>query len=61
MLELCAGDLGDLLRHAPARLDEALAKALARQLLRGLAHMHGAGAQPFTMLCSFGARFLVAW
>ena len=46
VLELCEGDLGDLLRHAPARLDEALAKGLARQLLRGLAHMHGAGARP---------------
>ncbi|KAK9825882.1 hypothetical protein WJX81_000855 [Elliptochloris bilobata] len=43
VLELCEGDLGDLLRHAPARLDEALAKTLARQLLRGVAHMHGAG------------------
>ena len=37
-------DLGDLLRHAPRRLDEGLAKGLARQLLRGVAHMHGAGA-----------------
>ena len=46
VLELCAGDLGDLLRHAPAHLDEALAKTLVRQLLRGLAHMHGAGAGP---------------
>jgi len=44
VLELCLADLADVLRHAPRRLDEGLAKALARQLLRGIAHVHSAGA-----------------
>ncbi len=56
VLELCLADLGDVLRHAPRRLDEGLAKALARQLLRGVAHMHGAGAAVLAPRASLPAR-----
>jgi hypothetical protein len=43
VMELCATDLAQLLAAAPARLDEAVVKALAQQLLRGVHACHTAG------------------
>ncbi|NXB93163.1 CDK20 kinase, partial [Vidua chalybeata] len=40
-LELLVGDLGGLLRAAPAPLPPARVRALLAMTLRGLAHVHG--------------------
>ena len=43
VMELCCADLAAAMEHACFRWDEALIRALLRQLLRGAAACHQAG------------------
>jgi serine/threonine protein kinase len=53
VLEYCVHDLGALLDALPVPFSEAAAKGLARQTLRGLAHLHAHGCSLFSLLFLF--------